>query len=57
MCGRWVGRCADAGILFHLLIFFEIPYSQFDDVEQLRAEIATFQNLSQYVLLLIQEHP
>lgn len=34
------------GILFHLLLFFELPYAQVDDIDLLREEILTFTNLS-----------
>lgn len=35
------------GILFHLLIFFELPYSQVENLEALRKEIAAFRDLEQ----------
>ncbi|WFD30241.1 putative serine/threonine-protein kinase iks1 [Malassezia sp. CBS 17886] len=31
------------GILFHLLIFFDVPYSQVDDIDTLRSEMDMFQ--------------
>lgn len=34
------------GVLFHLLLFFELPYTQVDDIDQLRAEIAAFTDLA-----------
>lgn len=37
------------GILFHLLVFFDLPYSQLDDLEVLRREIAAFRSLKQCV--------
>ena len=39
------------GILFHLLIFFELPYSQVDDFDLLRTEIAGLGSLQAYVCL------
>ena len=37
------------GILFHLLIFFELPYSQVDDFDLLRTETAGLGSLQAYV--------
>lgn len=37
------------GILLHLLIFFELPYTQVDDVDLLRQEIATYRALEETI--------
>ena len=35
------------GILFHLLVFFDVPYPQVDDIDQLRRDIQEFTSLEQ----------